>query len=480
MNIRTEVLLTAILILIISLGITLAFTIYSIKEKGKEDVEKYRTEQMYKIKQELRSNVDIADNLIDSNYKNATNKDYLGKYYGHRLKNIIDVAESIVKSKAGKVKSGELSLAQAQSEAKEEIKRMKYDDGTGYIWINDTTKPVPYMIMHPTLPSLDNKIMDDPSYNCALGKGQNLFVAFAEVCEKYGEGYVDYIWPKPMKDGSMPEMPKISYVRLFKDWNWIIGTGIYIDDAVIDITEKIKDDIKNMRYDNGVGYFWINDTAKPVPNMVMHPTLPSLDGKVLDDPNYNCALGKRQNLFIAFAQVCEKDGEGYVDYIWPKPTEKGLTEDMPKLSFVRLYEPLNWIIGTGVYIDSIDEAVNKKIGSIDKQVNSLIFKVLSLSLGIIIIAVVVLVLVINRHTSGTALARKSDKTSVISEEAKELFEEDGRGDKNYIDEVKTATRQINGIITAEQAKLAAFNNTLDNISDVVRTIENKSETNKDT
>jgi len=56
----------------------------------------------------------------------------------------------------------------------------------------------------------------------------------------------------------------------------------------------------------------------------MHPTVPALDGTVLDDPKYNAAMGQKQNLFNAFVEVCETKGEGFVDYVWSKPTKNGV------------------------------------------------------------------------------------------------------------------------------------------------------------
>ncbi len=115
--------------------------------------------------------------------------------------------------------------------------------------------------------------------------------------------------------------------------------------------------IKNMRYGDS-GYFWINDTGKPIPKMIMHPTVPALDGTILDDPKYNCALGIKENLFVAFRDVTEKHGEGFVDYLWPKPTKNGLTEEQPKLSFVKLYPEWDWIIGNGLYIDDVEQELS--------------------------------------------------------------------------------------------------------------------------
>jgi len=103
------------------------------------------------------------------------------------------------------------------------------------------------------------------------------------------------------------------------------------------------DTIRTMRYD-GSEYFWINDLE---PRMVMHPMMPELDGKELSgftDPN-----GKR--LFVAFADTVRKNGAGFVDYLWPKP---GLTQPIPKISYVKGFTPWGWVIGSGVYIGDVD------------------------------------------------------------------------------------------------------------------------------
>ena len=196
-----------------------------------------------------------------------------------------------------------------------------------------------------------------------------------------------YLWPKPTPNGLIPDVQKLSYVRLFKEWNWVLGTGIYIDDATDDILQKIKSDVRAMRYANGTGYFWINDTARPFPKMVMHPTIPALDGTVLDDPKYNSALGQNKNLFTAFVDAVNESGSGFVDYLWPKPTPGGLTEKQPKLSYVRLYEPLGWVIGTGVYVDGIDREVEEKETELGEQVNGLVSRIVLVA-GFVILSAI--------------------------------------------------------------------------------------------
>ena len=118
----------------------------------------------------------------------------------------------------------ELSDSIGESEAKKQaldaISKIRYDGGKGYFWINDFNA---VMVMHPIKPALNGKDMssfEDP-------KGMRLFKEFVNVVKKSNEGYVNYFWDMP---GQNEPMPKSSYVKGFQPWNWIIGTGIYIND----------------------------------------------------------------------------------------------------------------------------------------------------------------------------------------------------------------------------------------------------------
>ena len=363
--------------------------ITDLQERGESERQAFRNETIAEVKQNLKDLVEVAYETIDQNYSNLQDKAFLQKYYGNRLRTTIDAVESVLKHYHELAKSGSLTEHEAQKESLALIKQIRYDGVTGYVWVNDTSRPFPRMLMHPTVPALNGQVLDDPKYNTALGSNKNLFQAFLEVCERQGEGFVDYRWPKPTPEGLLPDVPKLSYVRLFKPWDWIVGTGIYIDDAKRDILNKITNDIKNMRYADGTGYFWINDNTRPYPKMVMHPTIPKLDGQVLDDPRYNNAMGRQQNLFEAFLDVTEAHGDGYVDYLWPKPTPDGLTRKQPKLSYVKLHKPLGWIIGTGVYIDTVEETVARKKLQLDREINALIVKISLIAVLVIMIAVAI-------------------------------------------------------------------------------------------
>jgi methyl-accepting chemotaxis protein len=140
-----------------------------------------------------------------------------------------EIGKSVVEHYASEAKEGRLSIEDARKSAMETLRALRYE-GSEYFWINDTTLPFPTMIMHTTNPALEGKVLDNPAYNVALGKNQNLFQAMVEICNKNGQGFVDYVWSKPGEAEHL-RFPKMSYVVLFPEWNWVIGTGIYTDNV---------------------------------------------------------------------------------------------------------------------------------------------------------------------------------------------------------------------------------------------------------
>lgn len=380
-------LLIVLIILIMSAAFLLVINIDLIKQNRLE-IEKIQVQEYKKAQSILENYINIAYKILSKKINDSVDIEFLKTKYGNELKNIIDSSEALIDRRISEYKSGQISIKEAERRAMDDIKTIKYANNTGYIWINDTGIPYPKMIMHPTDPTLDGTILNNEKYNVAMGSNKNLFQVAVEISLKNGEGFVDYLWPKPTTDGLSTDQPKLSYVRLIPEFGWIIGTGIYIDDAVKEAKEESLLIISSMRYDEGKGYFWINDKLEPIPKMIMHPISPSLNGQLLDSSSYNKVKGTGENLFSAIVNVVKKSGEGFVEYIWPKPLEDGsTTKDEPKLSFVKSIDEWEWIIGTGFYIDEIDKKITEKSLSLQKRLkalNSLVLMI-AISLGVLLV-----------------------------------------------------------------------------------------------
>jgi len=135
------------------------------------------------------------------------------------LRHLGDVALGIIKEEHAAVQKSGVSDADAQKRAMARIGALRYGNND-YFWINDLH---PKMVMHPIKPEMNGN--DLSSYKDPNGK--LLFVDFADTVKKSGSGFVPYEWPKP---GFDKPQPKLSYVVGFAPWNWVVGTGVYIDD----------------------------------------------------------------------------------------------------------------------------------------------------------------------------------------------------------------------------------------------------------
>jgi len=163
-----------------------------------------------------------------------------------KTRHLVETVHSLVMHYQALEKAGTLNTADAQAAAIEAIRGLRYEKKE-YFWVHDLGAPVPKMIMHPTVPALNGKVLDAPVFNSAttLQAGEdgpvvrtadgkkNIFVAFNELAQQAGHGFVTYNWSKPKAGGGTTEelYEKLSYVKKVDGWDWVVGSGIYIDDV---------------------------------------------------------------------------------------------------------------------------------------------------------------------------------------------------------------------------------------------------------
>ncbi len=136
-------------------------------------------------------------------------------------KNLVDAAFTLVNNYEEKAKAGELKVEEAKQRAIADVRSLRYGDNE-YFFIMDSNSK---MIMHATKPEMEGK--DFSNEKDAEGK-RYIFREMAQVGKEKGEGFLDYMWPKA---GSAKPVPKISFLKYHRTWDWIIGTGIYVDDV---------------------------------------------------------------------------------------------------------------------------------------------------------------------------------------------------------------------------------------------------------
>ncbi|MDO8787551.1 MAG: EAL domain-containing protein [Sulfuritalea sp.] len=140
---------------------------------------------------------------------------------------VVEVAHKVLESSYALEASGKLSRAEAQKASLTAIRSLRYS-GDEYFWINDM---YPRMVMHPNQPELEGQDLSRFSDR----DGKRLFVEFVAAVQDNGGGFVEYKWPRPGQTGAVD---KISYVKGFEPWGWVIGSGIYLDDIEAQFREE--------------------------------------------------------------------------------------------------------------------------------------------------------------------------------------------------------------------------------------------------
>jgi len=155
----------------------------------------------------------ILFNSYNETYKNI----YNGKLKG--LTDLVDSAYGTLEYYGALVKKGEMTLADAQKTVQQIVPTMKFDNGNyffGYDMTGKNTIPFGNVVVGQDLSALKD------------ATGREIIKDMISILRKDGQGKYEYLWDKSETEKNVP---KLSYVKLFSDWNWFIGTGIYINDV---------------------------------------------------------------------------------------------------------------------------------------------------------------------------------------------------------------------------------------------------------
>jgi methyl-accepting chemotaxis protein len=142
-----------------------------------------------------------------------------------KIQNVVEVAHHVIEYNFSRINAEGISTEQAQQTAMNTIRALRFDK-ENYYWINDYSAT---MVMHPIKTDLIGKDLSgfkDP-------EGTKLFQEIVDVVNTDGQGFVSFLWAKTGFDAPVA---KIGYVKGFKEWGWIVGSGIYLDDVDVEFS----------------------------------------------------------------------------------------------------------------------------------------------------------------------------------------------------------------------------------------------------
>ncbi len=140
------------------------------------------------------------------------------------LSDVTDTAVSVLTELEAQVADGSLTRDEAMAEGRKRLNDLTFGDG-GYFYAFDTKNIYQVHPSHPEWIGTDQSGYKDV-------KGMPLFVEMNKLAAAQGSGAITYYFTKPNSD--VPEA-KLGYVKLFKPWNWVVGTGSYISDIQADL-----------------------------------------------------------------------------------------------------------------------------------------------------------------------------------------------------------------------------------------------------
>ncbi len=306
--------------------------------------------------QEISTVVASAARELKSYHKNSI------KVHKQELKNITDVAFTLVaklyaSSQPDAVKNHILTEVQTfrnnltafyqQSKNRQSsqdiqefikgfVKLYRYDRGTGYFFINQNTR----CVLHPIDPAMDGKDLVD----LKDADGKYFIRDFVQLVNKQKEGFISYKWFNP---SSNQIEEKITYIFYFAPFNWIIGTGSYLAEIKRQKQKEAIDYVANLRYGKNE-YFYISNYDSI---LISHPSLQGRDMSKVRDP---------EGILIVppLVKIAREKGEGFHCYSWVKL--EGDNKLYKKLTFAKHIPNWEWIIGTGLYLDSVETQVEAK------------------------------------------------------------------------------------------------------------------------
>ncbi len=439
-SIKAKLLILSIATIVLISIIIAIDSIYSLKSFSSETIEKYKEEAYAKKEEELKNYVSLAMKTVEA-YHQRTSVEKVKIEVEEELKKQTMFLFSILEAEYEKNKNI-LSKDALQERLKDIVNATRYSK-TGYFWINDLDAVV---LIHPINPKLNNKDMHeykDPN-------GKQIFKEFADIAKKDKEGFIDYVWPKPGFD--QPQL-KVSFVKLFAPYNWVIGTGEYVENATAKIQAEALKTISEMRYANN-DYFWINDSH---PKMINHPTNSKLNGTDLS--NYADPYGTK--LFVEMARVTnEKKEGGLVKYYWDKPNKKN--DPKEKFSYVQKFEPWDWIIGTGAYVDDIEAEVALMQENTNSKIETIIASIALFSFISVIIAILIYNYFVNK-----AIIRPLDELDIAIKDIASGNEQADRINKKSDDEIGKIVDSFNEYISKLRKGYIEDGQVIENVDEVI-------------
>lgn len=170
----------------------------------------------------------IVSTVRDNHAQLAAYRTDLEESVGNQLKGETEVAYGILEEYYKKQQAGELTEDQAKKEAADRVRDLRYDGGNGYFWI-DTVDGNNVVLRG------RKDVEGKNRFNAKDSNGYPFIQEINKAAQQAGGGFTRWTFPKP---GETEPLPKYGYSIEFKPYQWVLGTGVWIDEIDAMVVQK--------------------------------------------------------------------------------------------------------------------------------------------------------------------------------------------------------------------------------------------------
>ncbi|WP_321279003.1 cache domain-containing protein [Marinifilum fragile] len=350
-------------LLSISIGLILVFGLFVIhqeKQKFQRESLQIRQDFLKNQKKTLQQETQTLINYIEN--ERLQTRNLLKKDISTTVYEAHSIATNLYKSYKDKLNKKELQELIINA-----LNSVRFNNGKGYFYINKLNGTV---VMDPENPKWigRNKLQVKDVYGVPIIQNE------IETVKSVGEGYTDYSW---QAENSQKIHPKISFVKIFKEFDWYIGCTQYVNNYKLEIQEKILEKITDLRFDDN---FTI--TVISFDGTCLAHTNKTLVGRNL----WNIADENGNKIVKEFISRGTDSEGGFIEYL--DPFANSNERPLPKLTYAKSYKDWQWIIGSGIHLDELNQTIKNRNDELQANVNNYIFN------GVILVILVVFCIVI--------------------------------------------------------------------------------------
>ncbi len=231
---------------------------------------------------------------------------------------------------------------------KESLRTIRFNHGRGYYFIYDMQGN---NILLPNNPELEGRNL----LNLKDDNGQYTVQRYIKIIREQGEGFMEWNWFRPGETTKMSK--KIGFAKVFKELDWFIGTGEYVEDTELEIQKEILEYINTIRFDND-NYVFVYDFEAI--------TLAHFKPENIGKNQWNFVDRRGVPVLQELIRISREPNGGFLQYVGTIKPETGKPSE--KISYVDSIPDWRWMVGAGFYLDDIEFVLAQKYEKLQKKI----------------------------------------------------------------------------------------------------------------